>query len=51
MESAIPAESEYWDADCIFVGLHGLNGTDPFIPGTVRDPSDMDAHRRLEVVG
>lgn len=44
------AESEQWDADCIFVGARGLNAMGRLLLGSVSDHVALNAHCSVEVV-
>jgi nucleotide-binding universal stress UspA family protein len=43
------AEAEAWDADCIFVGAHGLNRVERFLIGSVSSGVAARAHCSVEV--
>jgi nucleotide-binding universal stress UspA family protein len=49
-KSAILEEAERWDADCIFLGSHGLEGLDRFLLGSVSEAVATHAHCCVEVV-
>jgi nucleotide-binding universal stress UspA family protein len=43
------AEAEAWDADCLFVGAHGLNRVERFLIGSVSSSVAARAHCSVEV--
>jgi nucleotide-binding universal stress UspA family protein len=43
-------EAEAWDADCIFVGAHGMNAVERFMIGSVSSAIAARAHCSVEVV-
>lgn len=43
-------EAEAWDADCIFVGAHGMNVVERFMIGSVSSAVAARAHCSVEVV-
>ncbi|MBI1766364.1 MAG: universal stress protein [Acidobacteria bacterium] len=43
-------EAETWDADCIFVGAHGMNAVERFMIGSVSSAVAARAHCSVEVV-
>lgn len=43
-------EAEVWDADCIFVGAHGMNAVERFMIGSVSSAVAARAHCSVEVV-
>ena len=47
---AILREAEQWDANCIFLGSHGLSGVDRFLLGSVSEAVATHAHCCVEVV-
>ena len=49
-KGAILDEAERWDADCIFVGSHGVRGLDRVLLGSVSEAVAMHATCSVEVV-
>jgi nucleotide-binding universal stress UspA family protein len=49
-KSAILEEAENWDADCIFVGSHGVSGVERFLIGSVSEAVAIHAHCSVVVV-
>lgn len=43
-------EAEAWDADCIFVGAHGMNAVERFMIGSVSSAVAARAHCSVEVI-
>lgn len=49
-KGAILKEAERWDADCIFLGSHGLSGLDRFLMGSVSESVAVHANCSIEIV-
>jgi len=49
-KNAIIEEAKGWDADCIFLGSHGVHGLDRFLLGSVSEAVAVHAHCSVEVV-
>lgn len=49
-QQLIYEEAETWDADCIFVGAHGMNALERFMIGSVSSAIAARAHCSVEIV-